>query len=266
MERRVNRRRRRREEDEPENHERWLVSYADFITLLFAFFVVMYALSSINEGKYRVLSSSLINAFGRAPVAPIIQGDAPPQGTVQPVPIPQPRPRSSEAARQEREVMTNVARDILQALSPLVKQGKVKITQTARGVSIDINASVLFAPGDASLSGESSQALRAVAAVLRNGTHAIQVEGHTDSLPIRNSSFPSNWELSAVRASSVVRLMADSGISESRLSAVGYGPTRPVGPNDSAEGRLSNRRVAIAILSNAVIDPKDVPVDSVEWK
>jgi chemotaxis protein MotB len=266
MERRVNRRRRRREEDEPENHERWLVSYADFITLLFAFFVVMYALSSINEGKYRVLSSSLINAFGRAPVAPVIQGDTPPQGTVLPVPLPQHRPTSSEATRQEREQMTNVARDILQVLSPLVKQGKVKITQTARGVSIDINASVLFAPGDASLSEESSQALKAVAAVLKNGTHAIQVEGHTDSLPIRNSSFPSNWELSAVRASSVVRLMADSGISEMRLSAVGFGPTRPVGSNETAEGRLRNRRVAIAIMSNVVADPKEVPVDSVEWK
>lgn len=265
MERRVNRRRRRREEDEPENHERWLVSYADFITLLFAFFVVMYALSSINEGKYRVLSSSLINAFGRTPVSPVIQGDTPPQGTVLPVPVPQ-RPRAPEPTRQEKEQMTNVARDILQVLSPLVKQGKVKITQTARGVSIDINASVLFAPGDASISEESSQALKAVAAVLRNGTHAIQVEGHTDSLPIRNSIFPSNWELSAVRASSVVRLMADNGISETRLSAVGFGPTRPVGSNESAEGRLSNRRVAIAIMSAGATDAKEVPVDSVEWK
>jgi chemotaxis protein MotB len=260
------RRRRRREEDEPESHERWLVSYADFITLLFAFFVVMYALSSVNEGKYRTLSHSLINAFGRAPVAPVLKGDGPPQGSVLPVPMQHQKQRGSEITRQEKEKMTNVARDILQVLSPLVKQGKVRITQTGRGVSIDINASVLFAPGDARLSDESSQALKAVAAVLKSDSHAIQVEGHTDSMPIRNSSFASNWELSAVRASSVVRLLADNGIAESRLSAVGFGPTKPVGPNDTSDGRLANRRVAIAILSEASSTSAEVPVDSVEWK
>jgi chemotaxis protein MotB len=260
------RRRRRREEDEPESHERWLVSYADFITLLFAFFVVMYALSSVNEGKYRTLSNSLINAFGRAPGGAIIKGDGAPQGAVLAVPMPHQKQRGTEIAPQEKEKMTNVARDILQVLSPLVKQGKVRITQTGRGVSIDINASVLFAPGDARLSDESSQALKAVAAVLKNDAHAIQVEGHTDSMPIRNSIFASNWELSAVRASSVVRLLADHGIAESRLSAVGFGPTKPVGPNDTSDGRLANRRVAIAILSDATTASSEIPVDSVEWK
>ncbi|NEX62671.1 flagellar motor protein MotD [Noviherbaspirillum galbum] len=261
----MNRRReRRREPEEPENHERWLISYADFITLLFAFFVVMYALSSINEGKYKMLSNSLINAFGSAPAGAVPRGDGQPKEA--PGPLPAHRPRTGEISRQEREKMNNVARDILQVLAPLVKQGKVKITQTVRGVSVDINASVLFAPGDATLSGESSQALKAVAAVLKADDHAIQVEGHTDSTPIRNASFPSNWELSSVRASSVVRLMEENGIAQPRLTAVGYGPTRPVSTNDTAEGRLSNRRVSITIMSNIPGNGAEVPVDLVEWK
>lgn len=254
---------RKRYEEESDNHERWLVSYADFITLLFAFFVVMYALSSINEGKYRVLSNSLMSAFGRVPVAPI-QSDAqmaapamPPMPRVVLSPAAQ---RNAEALRREKERLTRVARDILKVMAPLVEQGKVRVTQTSRGVNVEINASVLFAPGDARLSEASSQALKAVAGVLKDDDHAIQVEGHTDSMPIRNALFPSNWELSAVRASSVVRLFIDNGIEEMRLTAVGHGPTEPVSSNDTAEGRLRNRRVSVMILSNLQEVATEVPV------
>jgi len=247
---------RKRYDDDNDNHDRWMVSYADFITLLFAFFVVMYALSSVNEGKYRVLSNSLLNAFGRVPVAQT-KGEAATSGL--PVALP-PRNRNNEALRREREHLTGVARNIQDVMAPLVQQGKVRVTQSARGVNVEINASVLFSPGDARLSGESIEALRAVADVLRNDDHAIQVEGHTDSVPIRNAQFPSNWELSAVRASSVVRLFIDSGIAEKRLTAVGHGPTRPVGSNDSAEGRLRNRRVSVMILSNLPENATEVPV------
>ena len=233
-----------------------MVSYADFITLLFAFFVVMYALSSINEGKYRVLSNSLVNAFGRVPTAQS-SNEAAPSGLPRALP---PRQRNSEALRREKEHLTGVARSIQDVMAPLVRQGKVRVTQSARGVNVEINASVLFAPGDARLSGESIEALRAVADVLRNDDHAIQVEGHTDSVPIKNVQFPSNWELSAVRASSVVRLLIDSGIAEKRLTAVGHGPTQPVGPNDTAEGRLRNRRVSVLILSNLPENAMEVPV------
>jgi chemotaxis protein MotB len=249
---------RKRYDEESDNHERWLVSYADFITLLFAFFVVMYALSSINESKYRVLSNSLLNAFGKVPLASKPAEMLPPP----PPPSMAPRSRANPALLREREQLTSVARDILRVLAPLVAQGKVRVTQTSRGVNVEINASVLFAPGDASLSSESREALKAVAAVLEKDDHAIQVEGHTDSVPIQNTLFPSNWELSAVRASTVVRLFIDGGIDENRLTAVGHGHTRPVGPNDSAEGRLRNRRVSVMILSNLPEERTEVPVDA----
>jgi chemotaxis protein MotB len=252
---------RRRYQEESENHERWLVSYADLVTLLFAFFVVMYAISSVNEGKYRVLSNALGSAFGRAQIAPAPAAviDSP-----RPLPALPPLPakiRPADAAlKREREYMTAIARDILQALAPLVSQGKVRVTQDSRGVSIEINASVLFAPGDARLTEESGQALRAVARVLRQDTHAIQVEGHTDDIPISNALFPSNWELSAVRASSVVRLFVDSGIAERRLIAVGHGANLPVASNATADGRQRNRRVQIMILSRLPDTVTEVPL------
>ena len=249
---------RKKYDDDSDSHDRWMVSYADFITLLFAFFVVMYALSSINEGKYRVLSHSLVNAFGRVP-APKVHGETVPTGL--PLALP-PRNRNSDALRREREQLTGMARNIQDVLAPLVQQGKVRVTQSARGVNVEINASVLFAPGDARLSGDSIEALRAVAEVLRNDDHAIQVEGHTDSVPIRNAQFPSNWELSAVRASSVIRLFIDGGIAEKRLTAVGHGSTQPVGPNDTVEGRLRNRRVSVMILSSLPQNETEVPVSA----
>ncbi|HJV88476.1 MAG TPA: flagellar motor protein MotD [Noviherbaspirillum sp.] len=250
---------RRKYEDESDNHDRWLVSYADFITLLFAFFVVMYALSSVNEGKYRVLSNSLVNAFGGLQIAPIrVEPPVPPPAM--PRGLPPIRPRTSEALRKEREHLTGVARDLLKVMAPLVEQGKVRVTQSGRGVSVEINASVLFAPGDARLSESSSQALKAVARVLKDDDHSIQVEGHTDSVPIRTALFPSNWELSAVRASSVVRLFIENGIAEKRLSAVGYGPTMPVGSNETTEGRTRNRRVEVVILSSMPDPTTEVPL------
>ena len=254
---------RKKYEEEQDNPERWLVSYADFITLLFAFFVVVYAISSVNEGKYRVLSNSLGAAFGKgnAPspsVPPAPDSSGMPE---RPKPLSLQKQRSHEAAlRHEKEQMTGMARDLLKALAPLVSQGKVRVTQNSRGVSIEINASVLFAQGEARLTAESIQALRAVALVLKDDTHAIQVEGHTDSVPISNVLFPSNWELSAVRASSVVRLFMDSGIADSRLLAVGHGSNLPVGPNDTTEGRLRNRRGEVMILSGLPDVATEVPV------
>jgi len=251
---------RKKYEEEPDNHDRWMVSYADFITLLFAFFVVMYALSSINEGKYRVLSNSLLNAFGHQPIAPLIKGEGQPGIRMLPRPLPLHRPHDSEALRRERERLTGIARDIMKVLAPLVDQGKVRVTQGALGVNVEINASVLFAPGDATLSADSSEALRAVAAVLKNDDHAIRIEGHTDSVPIHTAQFPSNWELSAMRAGTVVRLFVESGIADKRLTAVGHGATRPVASNDTREGRQRNRRVSVMILSNLPQNATEVPL------
>lgn len=253
---------RKRFEEEHENHERWLVSYADFITLLFAFFVVMYAISSVNEGKYRVLANALGNAFGHAdqatlpPVMPQTQSVP-----TQLLPRLSSKQRAAEATlRKEREKLTTMASDIMEALAPLVKQGKVRVTQTERGVSVEINASVLFAPGDAKLSSESEQALTAVARILKNDDHAIQVEGHTDNIPISNARFPSNWELSAVRAGSVVRLFQDNGVAESRMKAIGYASNEPIDSNDTPEGRMRNRRVGVMILAELPSPVTEVPL------
>lgn len=247
---------RRKKHEEHDNHDRWLVSYADFITLLFAFFVVMYAISSVNEGKYRILSDTLATAFsGAARSDPVTVTQ--PQAQSQPAPR---RPKVTEAQKRQRERMQNVAKDILQVLAPLVSGGQVRVTQSPRGVSIEINASVLFAPGQAVLQPESAKALRAVAEVLRGEAFNVEVEGHTDDTPIGTAAFPSNWELSAARAASVVRLFAETGVTEQRLAAIGYGEHRPLQSNDAPEGRARNRRVAVTILSPTEGPVTEVPV------
>ncbi len=247
---------RKKYDESAENHERWLISYADFITLLFAFFVVMYAISVVNEGKYKVFSVSLGDAFGGTSTPP-------PQaaGQVQPV-IHLPtilEKRRAEAMKREKERLTRLAQALSSTLAPLVKEGKVRVTQNSRGVTVEINASVLFDPGEARLTTESNQALRALAILLRDDSHAVQVEGHTDNTPIANQLFPSNWELSAVRAGSVVRLFIDSGVAESRLTVVGHGANIPVAPNDTPEGKARNRRVAVTILSALPDTTTEIP-------
>ena len=239
--------RRKREEDH-DNHERWMVSYADFITLLFAFFVVMYALSSVNEGKYRVLSDSMVSAFRNVHINTSSQV---PLMTIPPIQIQKSTAvRAQEAARQrQRDKMRNVAKDIMEVMAPLIEQGKVRIIETSRGVTIEINDSILFAPGQADLQAPSSKAMRAIGQVLAPTDFPITIEGHTDNVPINTPQFPSNWELSAVRATTVLRLFADSGVTAERLTAIGYADTRPVEPNVLADGRARNRRVTILIDS-----------------
>jgi len=230
--------------EDAENHERWLISYADFITLLFAFFVVMYAISVVNEGKYRTLSDALGSAFGG-------RGARTAPSEVQ-APILLPNivaRRRAEAMRREKEKLTTLARDLTSTLAPLVKEGKVRVTQNSRGVSVEINASVLFNSGDATLTAESREALQALAVLLKNDPHALQVEGHTDNQQIRRPIFPSNWELSAARAGAVVRLFADAGVPPARMTVVGHADNIPVAPNDTPDGRARNRRVAVTILS-----------------
>jgi len=238
--------------EEHENLERWLVSYADFITLLFAFFVVMYAISSINEGKYRVLSDSLVQAFREPPSTArlielrtrnpeLLDGSG--------LPIGQAQPRQPTAQAQvETERMKKVAKNVLDAMAPLVKEGQVRVTQSPRGITVEINASVLFAPGESVLQPSSIETLTAVAKVLAEVDNPIQVEGHTDNVPIKSPLFPSNWELSSARAGSVVRLFTEQGVPPARLVAIGYADNRPLDTNATPEGRARNRRVNILIM------------------
>jgi chemotaxis protein MotB len=249
---------RKKFDETSDNHERWLISYADFITLLFAFFVVMYAISVVNEGKYRVFSDALGDAFAHGALA---QKGA--ESQVQPL-VAMPSlaaRRRAEALRREKERLTTLARDLSSTLAPLVKEGKVRVTQNSRGVSVEINASVLFDSGEATLTEESKLTLRALAVLLKDDPHAVHVEGHTDNTPIRTAQFPSNWELSAVRASSVVRLFIDGGVAAERLTVVGYGANLPVAANDDPEGRARNRRVAVTILSALPDTTTEIPTN-----
>lgn len=255
--------RRRKHEEHHDNHERWLVSYADFITLLFAFFVVMYALSTVNEGKYRILSDSMVAAFRNA------QANS---STQMPVVVTPPialAPKQNQAVRQpdtekqkRRDKMRNVAKELLDVMAPLIDQGKVRVIETSRGVTIEINDSILFAPGQAVLQPLSSRAMRAIAQVLAPTDFPITIEGHTDNVPINTVQFPSNWELSAVRATTVLRLFADSGVAADRLTAIGYADTRPVEPNVLADGRARNRRVTILIDSTEAEKGKEVGIEA----
>src|SRR5574343_1630174 len=257
--------RRKRREEEHENHERWRVSYADFITLLFAFFVVMYAISSVNEGKYRVLSNSLVNAFknttgqpGGQPIA-VIQG-AP---VLPPKPIARPErladvKKADEQKDEQRSKMKNVASEIMDALQPLVAQGKVRLLETSRGVTIEINDSILFPAGQAKIQPASISAMLAIAQVLAASDFPITIEGHTDNVPISTPQFPSNWELSAMLATTVLRLFNEGGVGPERLTAIGYGETRPLETNTTVEGRARNRRVSILIDSNRPEEPTEL--------
>ncbi len=259
--------RRKHVEEEHENHERWLVSYADFITLLFAFFVVMYAISMVNEGKYRVLSDALVSAFHKTPGdsggAQVAINTIP--GAVLQLPVirpPAPNQKVEQQKRENRDKMKSVAKDVASALAPLVASGQVRVTEGALGITIDINASLLFSPGDARLSAEAIRALSAVAQVIAPTDFPITVEGHTDDTPINTAQFPSNWELSGVRASSVVRLMIEKGVGARRFTAIGYADQRPMGDNATPEGRARNRRVAITLESKVPDVAVDVPLFS----
>ena len=170
------------------------------------------------------------------------------------------RTLKQQQAAEEQAHMTEVASNLLDVMAPLVKEGKVRVTQSRRGVSIEINANVLFAAGQAELEPQSLTVLRAVAEHLRKEPFNLEITGHTDDVPIRNSIFASNWELSAGRASSVVRLLADNGIASVRLFAIGREASQPIAPNDTAAGRARNRRVELMILSGLPDTIEEIPV------
>ncbi|WP_020166529.1 MULTISPECIES: flagellar motor protein MotD [Methylotenera] len=245
--------RRRFHEEEAENHDRWLVSYADFITLLFAFFVVMYALSTVNQNKYRDLTSSLNNAFGqqnsalnKTPLSETVRsGPANSSLDLPGLPL---NKLKHERLRKERENMTGIAINLANTLSPLIKAGQLRVIQNNEGIRIEISDSILFAPGSAALAPSSTKLLQEIAHGLAADHHRLQIEGHTDNLPIHNVEFFSNWELSAVRASTLVRMFVMNDIEEPRLSAVGYGASRPLADNNTVEGRAKNRRVSMTLL------------------
>jgi chemotaxis protein MotB len=260
---------RRHIKEDSEKQDRWLISYSDFITLLLALFVVLYAISQVNEGKYRMVANSLGSAFGSAPNRSVVTLDMPAaivnpdtrspsaNGTSDYLAAKKAR-RLVEAQRRQQEKMENVAQQIASAFDSVLdngNDGRVSVSRSNMGVRVEIDASLLFAPGRADMRGDSGRVLEAMGEVLKNADHAIQVEGHTDDIPISTERFPSNWELSATRASTVVRLLIASGVDAVRLAAAGYGETRPLESNESEEGRRRNRRVTVMILSGEPENP-----------
>lgn len=239
---------------EEDNLERWLISYADFITLLFAFFVVMYAISSVNEGKYRVLSDTLISAFNESPktLQPIqvgeegvtgdpsvLQKDTTSGGKSSVLDLP--KTGNPDATLEE------IADNFENTLQPLIEQGLIDITRDDDWVEIEINTSLLFASASAQLEDEALPVLRRLAATLQRYPNPIRVEGFTDNVPINTFLFRSNWELSAARAASVVHLFTNEGVDPERMAAIGYGEYRPIADNATPEGRRKNRRVVLVI-------------------
>lgn len=241
---------RRNRHSEHDNPDRWLISYADFVTLLFAFFVVMYSISSVNEEKYKNFSDSLSIAFTNQPSSPPPPGiEINQQGQMPKALVDRRTARLGEQQRKIQDRMKNLANGLGTVMLPLINQGLVNINLTKRGVELDIRASSLFKTGDAVLQPSYLEVLREVSQVLSKEELPVEVQGHTDDIPIMTVQFPSNWELSSARASSVARMLIDNGVATRRLSVVGLASNQPLVPNNSPENRSKNRRVSIMIMS-----------------
>ena len=241
--------------------ERWLVSYADFITLLFAFFVTMYAISRVDEQKLGSAVESLQRALGSLIPVNLAQRDAgafsskPATASISVV-EPQPEePSSKEQGEfgklaQELKAEVEGAKGELDA-SSAAQLSQIKFLIDKRGLVIRVPESFFFDSGQASLRPEVIPVINVLGRSLAKIPNHIRIEGHTDSVPIRTPQFPSNWELSTARATTIVRyLLTHFQVNPQRLSATGYAEFHPIAPNTTAEGRLQNRRVDMVILSS----------------
>ncbi|PTR28431.1 chemotaxis protein MotB [Luteibacter sp. OK325] len=279
----------RRHHEEHINHERWAIPYGDLITLLLALFVVMYAVSAVNETKFRVMAQSINEAFNgtgkviepireatpaaqvplpnqsRAPVAaPIAKIDVP----IPPRNLPLPGHEGAAPTRQESASintataanttvgktedasLSQIADEVQRAMKPLIDKNLVSVRQTKDWLEIEVRTDILFPVGVAKLQGTAEEVLRKLAGILGPFPNAMRIEGYTDNTPIATATFPSNWELSAARAATVARLLTTSGVDPHRVGIVGWGEFRPTTDNTSDEGRNRNRRVLIVVMSD----------------
>jgi chemotaxis protein MotB len=255
------------------NAEAWAIPYGDLVTLLFALFTVMYAISSVNEGKFRVLSDSMIAAFHGAPksIRPVNLGEKEPgkggdkqlTGVTPTVFIKikddkstpdgnlAPRdPTRSEGVRSPDlpGALIRMQRQVQDAMQSLIDAKLVTVRRENMWLEIEINTDILFPSGAGEFAPTAEPVLDKLAQVLKPFPNPIRVEGHTDDRPIRTTSFPSNWELSAARAASVVHQFTRQGIDPLRLEIVGFGEFHPRQPNATSEGRNANRRVVVLVL------------------
>ncbi|MGF1661840.1 MAG: flagellar motor protein MotB [Kineosporiaceae bacterium] len=272
-------------EEEHENHERWLVSYADMMTLLMALFLVMFAMSTVDKVKFEQLAHGLAEGFGKPEYAPLEGGDGILQAgddEVDPVPLdalalaipavdpgafPGDLPEGSDdttagnppaatleaRARAEAQRLQGIAEAADSGLAAAGLDGSAQYRIDERGLVIAlVTDGVLFRNGSAVLEPDGLRILDAVAPALRDLPQTVDVEGHANHLPLRaGSTYPSNWELSAARAASVVRhLIEADGLDPANLSAVGYSDTRPMVPREDPAAIERNRRVDIVVVSS----------------
>jgi chemotaxis protein MotB len=245
---------RRKKHAAHENHERWLISYADFITLLFAFFVVMFASSQTDKGKAQQVSESVQRALEEKQVAAalalILGGTAGKKG---PGNAMMKGPGGTKPRKDEEKMAAELKHslDVLQAqLKAEIDAGKMEITLEPRGLVLSLREAAFFPSGGDGIAPETLPILEKIAVAIQKLTNPVRLEGHTDAVPIHNSRFRSNWELSAARSIAMLEVLAGRfGLPRNRMAVAGYAETAPVASNDTEEGRARNRRVDIVILN-----------------
>ena len=256
---------RRPPEQKPQNHERWVISYADFTTLLLATFVVMYAVSSVNSSKFQMMAEAFSTAFIGKVVTVQSSGfaaanKAPFDNMPSPVHTPvitretqvkQLPPALRQHVEQQVERLNEAYEKLTRLLAGMITKGEVRVSLQSLGVVIDINAVVLFKSGKADLTPGAVTLIEQVAGVLKDLNYRIQVNGFTDNAQIHSAQFSSNWDLSAARAISVVKRFVADGIDPSLLVGAGYGEYHPVASNETPQGMATNRRVSIVVVSPA---------------
>ncbi|MGQ0501701.1 MAG: flagellar motor protein MotD [Panacagrimonas sp.] len=286
---------RKQTHEEHTNHEAWAIPYGDLVTLLLALFVVMYSISSVNEGKFRVMSDALSQAFGGPPksIRPVQIGARQQRGSADDhkldllrsvreaqsvggtmrdlrnaavfpgrikAPIPGPQTVATGTSRGDRNTMQRIADKVEKALGVLISKKVVVVRRGESRIEIEIKTDILYPSGSAIFSSAAEPVLVELASILAAHPSALRIEGHTDNVPIATAAFPSNWELSAARASSVVRLFAQHGIAPGLMSVEGFGEFRPVESNASVEGRNRNRRVVLVAFADGADEQPDTGI------
>lgn len=253
--------RRRRTDRKRENLERWVISYADFTTLLLATFVVLYAISSVNTTKFQEMADALSTSFvGTTTVQSGgmgAQNKAPFDHMPSPVQLPVTAQVDMKnvppAVRREFErqmaKLTDAYQRLQRLLADMIEKGQIRVALSAQGVVIDINAKLLFESGKADLTPESLAIIDQIAGILKPLQYRIQVNGFTDSAPVHTAQFASNWDLSAIRAMSVVKRFVDIGVDPTTLVGAGFGEYHPVAANDTPDNMAMNRRVSIVVIA-----------------
>ena len=239
-------RKKRHHEEEHENHERWLISYADFITLLMIFFIIMYAISSMDMAKFRALKESYGHAVNMTTTDSPIQKDSPKKPPSQLTTSQADAIAAAVAATENTK--QKIKAQLTQQISQMGLAQQVKVSADARGVVLLLTDRLLFTPGSSTITAAGGYLLKQLSPLLKSQQRPVVVEGHTDNQPISTAQFPSNWELSTSRATNVLRLLVTTGISDKNLAASGYADTHPRASNSTDSGRSSNRRVELIVV------------------